>query len=707
MKLRDRLLALLGLPLILLLVFAGAGLWYGVSAFLAVSLVVGFGFALGAMLVFGRSTVGRLAKLAAAAKRLAVGEDIGPPLAGQDEIAELDQTFRSMATLLAERQEALSRYELIVARARDIILVVRLVDGYIIDGNEAAEAAYGYTREELRGLRAVDLRDQSTLTDFAKRVDSYAKDEASLFETTHRRKDGSVFPVEVSAQVSLLRGERVILAIVRDVTERKEAQTLAIRAEALEVGNEALAQEIVERKRAEERLSHAAFHDELTGLPNRALFMDRFQQMVARLQRHADHLSAVLFVDLDRFKLINDSLGHIVGDLLLIAVARRLEKCLRPGDSLARLGGDEFTVLVDDIEDERDATLVAERILQSLEDPFVIGGREVFASASIGIALSRTGFDRPDDVLRNADIAMYRAKELGKQRYSLFTSELLSRSVAQLELETDLRRAVERNEFELYYQPVVSVESGALIGFEALIRWHHPARGLLQPGEFISRAEETGGILPIGLWVLETACAQTRIWQDRYPQSPPLSISVNVAARQLADATLLGDVKRILAQSGIAPESLHVEITESALIADPELANQTLRSLRDVGVQIDLDDFGTGYSSLGYLHRFPIDRLKIDRSFVSSSGVGVANPEIVQSILLLAQSLSITVTAEGIETAEQLEQLRSLKCAHAQGYYFSRPVNHAIATTFVANGVPHGARPETGRAALAPLAASA
>jgi diguanylate cyclase (GGDEF)-like protein/PAS domain S-box-containing protein len=672
-------------------------LWYDVSVSLLFSLLFGCAFAVLSILMFGQRTVHRLAQLSDATERLAAGEDIGPPLKGRDEIAQLDQTFRRMAKLLVDRQEALSRYQIIVERARDIIIVSRLADGRIVDANEAAQSAYGYTSAQMTALSLTDLREQSGWPDLALRMEKFGKDGTALYETTHHRKDGTTFPAEVSGQVTWIRGEQVILFIVRDITESRNvqmlasrAEALASRAEALEAGNEALAREIVERKRAEERLSHAAFHDELTGLPNRALFMDRLQQMVARLQRHTDHLSAVLFVDLDRFKLVNDSLGHVVGDLLLIAVARRLEKCLRPGDSLARLGGDEFTILVDDIKGEHDAVFVAERILRSLEAPFVIGGREVFASASIGIAVSRTGFDKPQDVLRNADIAMYRAKELGKGRYSLFSPDLLSRSVAQLALETDLRRAIERKEFELYYQPIVSIETGSVVGFEALIRWRHPDRGLVLPGEFISTAEETGSIVPIGLWVLETACRQMAAWQERYPLPTPLAISVNVSARQLGDGNFAADVQRILAQTAIPPESLHIEITESVLMENPHLARQTLLAVRALGVQIDLDDFGTGYSSLSYLHSFPIDTLKIDRSFVSTSGTGVANPEIVQSILALAESLSIKTTAEGIETEEQLQQLRSLNCANAQGYYFSKPVDRVAAATLIAKGVVLG-----------------
>lgn len=448
--------------------------------------------------------------------------------------------------------------------------------------------------------------------------------------------------------------------------------------------NATLKQENFERKRAEQRLLHAAFHDELTGLANRALFMDRFKQMIARLQRRNDHLAAVLFLDLDGFKLVNDSFGHLVGDLLLVAVARRLEHCLRPGDTLARLGGDEFTVLLDDITSERDATTFAERILTELVAPFAIMDREIFAAVSIGIAITRTGFDLPEDVLRDADIAMYRAKELGKQRYMMFAPELLERNVGLLKLNTDLKGAVERREFVLFYQPIVSLKNNELRGFEALIRWQHPQRGLLGPDFFIPAAEESGAILEIGAWVLEEAGRQARLWQDTFHLERPLAISVNVSARQFSDPRLLDDIKNTLRTFALNAEHVHIEITESAIMENPEVATATLTNLRTVGIRVHLDDFGTGYSSLGYLQRFPVDTLKIDRSFVSMSGNGVGNPEIVQTITSLAESLSMTTTAEGIETLEQHNQLRALNCTNGQGYYFSRPVNAVAASALIA-----------------------
>ncbi|MDQ6826862.1 MAG: amino acid permease, partial [Candidatus Eremiobacteraeota bacterium] len=461
-------------------------------------------------------------------------------------------------------------------------------------------------------------------------------------------------------------------------------------------GAQALEEENSERKIAEQRLLHVASHDGLTGLPNRALFMDRFKQMIARMQRRNDHFAAVLFLDLDRFKLVNDSLGHLSGDLLLVAVARRLEHCLRPGDTLARLGGDEFTILLDDIEDERDAVVFAERILIELAPPFAIATGQIYASASIGIAITRTGYDLPEDVLRDADIAMYRAKELGKQRYVVFAPDLLERAASLLQLETDLKGALERREFLLFYQPIVSLRSNELRGFEALIRWQHPQRGLLEPASFIPAAEENGAILAIGKKVLEEASRQARVWRDTFALEQPLPISVNVSAKQFSNPALLSEVKNALSKYDLSPEHLHIEITESTIMANPEIATETLTELRKMGIEVDLDDFGTGYSSLGYLQRFPVDTLKIDRSFIGMSGTAVGNPEIVRTVTSLAQSLSMKTTAEGVETLEQIHELRSLNCTNGQGNYFSGPLNAEDASALIARwrhtalGLQHG-----------------
>ncbi len=448
-------------------------------------------------------------------------------------------------------------------------------------------------------------------------------------------------------------------------------------------GTEALEQEILERTLVEQRLKHVAFHDELTGLANRALLMERFKHMIVRAQRRNDHRAAILFLDLDRFKLVNDSLGHSAGDQLLVEVAARLTRCLRAGDTLARLGGDEFIFLLDDITCSDDATAFAERILAELAPPFEIRDREMFASASIGIAITRTGQDLPEDVLRDADIAMYRAKYLGKQRYVVFVPELLEQAAGLLQLETDLKGALERHEFVLFYQPIVTLKNNVLLGFEALIRWQHPRRGLLDPDVFIPAAEEGGAIVAIGAEVIREATRQARIWRDAFGTAQPLAISVNVSAKQFVHPGLLDQIKSSLAEHGLSAAYLNVEITESAIMANPDTAATTLTELRAMGVEVQLDDFGTGYSSLGYLQRLPVDTLKIDRSFISTAGTGVGNPEIVQTVTSLARSLSMDTTAEGIETVEQLHQLRSLNCTNGQGYFFSRPLNAVAATGFI------------------------
>jgi diguanylate cyclase (GGDEF)-like protein/PAS domain S-box-containing protein len=430
--------------------------------------------------------------------------------------------------------------------------------------------------------------------------------------------------------------------------------------------------DITQRKTTEQRLQHEAIHDVLTDLPNRALFMDLLARSLARAKRRSDYLFAVLFLDLDRFKLINDSLGHMIGDQLLIAMARRLERCLRPGDVVARLGGDEFTILLDDIHDMNDATRIADRIQTELKQPFQLGGQEVFTTASIGIALSASGYDFPEDLLRDSDTAMYRAKATGRACHQVFDSAMHSSAVALLRQETDLRRALERNEFVLYYQPTICLRSGRIHGVEALIRWQHPDRGLVMPDDFIRQAEENGLIIPIGKWVIEEACRQMRIWQREYPH---LTISVNLSVKQFTQSQLALQVQNTLYETRFNPNYLMLEITESMLMENPEATAITLEQLKRLNVRIHIDDFGTGYSSLSYLHRFRIDTLKIDRSFVSRMSAVNENLEIVRTIVTLAHNLGMDVIAEGVETAEQLAQLRALKCERAQGFYFSEPVS--------------------------------
>jgi diguanylate cyclase (GGDEF)-like protein/PAS domain S-box-containing protein len=442
-------------------------------------------------------------------------------------------------------------------------------------------------------------------------------------------------------------------------------------------------QDITDRKLAEERLHHDAFHDGLTGLPNRALFMDHVKLAIARMQRHEDQIFAVLYLDLDRFKVVNDSLGHMGGDQLLVGIARRLEYCLRPGDTIARIGGDEFTVLLEDIDGGHDVTQIAERIQQELSLPFNLSGREVFTTVSIGIALSSKAYERPEDILRDADTAMYRAKILGKARHETFDTGMHSQAIKLLQLETDLRRALDRKEFFVAYQPIMSLETGQLRGFEALIRWPHPERGLISPMDFIPLAEDTSMIVQIGEWVLREACQQMHKWHVIFPADPPIFMCVNLSVKQFSQQDLIDKVASILRETKLAPTSLKLEITESAVIENVETATKMLNQLRALGVQLAVDDFGTGYSSLSNLHRFPINTLKIDRSFISRMVENNENAEIVRTISGLAQNLGMDVVAEGVETREQLEILRSLGCQYGQGYFFSKPVDIRGAEAFI------------------------
>ncbi|MCI0529226.1 MAG: EAL domain-containing protein, partial [Nitrospira sp.] len=435
--------------------------------------------------------------------------------------------------------------------------------------------------------------------------------------------------------------------------------------------------DITERKIAEELLLHNAFYDELTNLPNRALFMDRLGRAIERSKRDANYLFAVLFLDLDRFKVVNDSLGHIIGDQLIIAMAQRLKPCLRPEDTVARLGGDEFTILLDGIKDVGDTLRVADRIQKELTTPFKLSRHELFATVSIGITLSRGDsssrpYNRPEEVLRDADVAMYRAKALGKARSEIFDSSMHARAMVLLQLETDLRHAIERGEFVNHYQPIVSLASGKIIGFEALIRWQHPQRGLITPMEFIPIAEETGLVVPIGEWVLRTACAQNRAWQEM--GFPPLCVAVNLSSRQFKEPNLVETVAQILRDTNLNPHFLELELTEGIVMENAATTIQTLRELKELGVQFSIDDFGTGYSSLSYLKRFPIDTLKIDRSFVMDIPADPDDVAIATVVITLAHSLELEVIAEGVEIKEQLTFLRSRGCDKMQGYLFSRPV---------------------------------
>ncbi len=438
---------------------------------------------------------------------------------------------------------------------------------------------------------------------------------------------------------------------------------------------------VTERQQSQQQLFYNAYHDSLTGLYNRAWLMDKLKQAIARANQE-NYLFAILFLDLDRFKVVNDSLGHALGDQMLLKIGDRLKICLRHKDTVARFGGDEFTILLDDIQGVREATRVAERIIQELAKSINLDEHEIYTTASIGIAVSSRDYQQPEDILRDADIAMYRAKAQSKNRYAVFDKAMHDEVVQASQLETDLRRAVEsldtqEPQFQLYYQPIVLLSSGRISAFEALIRWQHPTRGLLAPGQFISTAEETGLIVPMGKWVLREACRQLRAWQVTFNSS--LAIAVNVSVKQFLQPDLVEQIAQILAETPLNAASLKLEITESLVIENAEAALAMLTQIKALGVQLAIDDFGLGYSSLSRLHSFRVNTLKIDRSFVSQIGSEGENSEIVSAIILLAHNLGINVTAEGVETAAQLTGLRKLNCEEGQGYLFARPLTSQAA----------------------------
>jgi diguanylate cyclase (GGDEF)-like protein len=466
--------------------------------------------------------------------------------------------------------------------------------------------------------------------------------------------------------------------LVEEVFQRSYAELetkITERNDELLKTNELLKREIAERKWTQEQLMHNALHDSLTGLPNRNLLIDRLKLLINRVKRQKDHLFAVIFFDLDRFKIINDSLGHMFGDQLLIAIARRLELCVRPTDTVARFGGDEFVILLDGIEDVNDATRVSERIQNEIKLPFNLDGQgDVFTSASIGIALSNLGYDRPEDILRDADAAMYRAKALGKARHQVFDTRMHGHALAMLHLEAELRRAIERKEFIVHYQPILSLLTGTITSVEVLLRWQHPQRGLLYPKEFIPIAEETGMIVQIGEWVLREACNQHKAWRNA--GLSPLSLSVNLSARQFENQDLPELIKEVLEETGVSAENLTLEITESIAMKDIDFTVKTLKELCDMGIKVSIDDFGTGYSSLAYLQSFPINCLKIEQSFVKDildhSDKAMM---IITAIIAMANSLELKVIAEGVEKQEQLELLYSRGCIEVQGNLFSEPAS--------------------------------
>ena len=540
---------------------------------------------------------------------------------------EVTQRVRVLDALRASEE----RYRVLFENNPQPMWVEDAESGSFLAVNDAAVRHYGWPREKFLTLRSADLR-------FDPGAGAEQRNGSPAVER-HRTASGEVHDLELSVHEVVFEGRRALLVAATDVTARRKAQA---------------------------RLLQAAFYDPLTGLPNRALFKDRLEVAFARAKGREAAKFAVLFLDLDRFKLVNDSLGHRAGDELLVQIARRLESCRRAGDTVARLGGDEFTLLVEGVAGEEEAIAVAERVHRALSPPFLVEGHEVFAGASIGIALGGPDTERVEHLLRDADTAMYRAK-VRSTRHAVFDSSMHQRAMAALRLENELRRALERGELRVHYQPIVDLRSGRTVGVEALVRWEHRDRGLVPPGEFIPLAEETGLVVPLGRWVLEEACRALSVLPEA------LTLSVNLSGRQLLQPEFGEQLAAMLSRCGLHPGRLRLELTESMLIGNGAAAIEALDKLRATGVRLCIDDFGTGYSSLSYLHELPIDSLKIDRSFIGAMVGDERKIKIVQTILMLGKGLGIEVVAEGVETAEQADVLRRLGCERAQGYFFSRP----------------------------------
>jgi diguanylate cyclase (GGDEF)-like protein len=485
--------------------------------------------------------------------------------------------------------------------------------------------------------------------------------------------------VRVRHQLALQAAQAEICHLNAELEQKVQQRTAQ-----LEAAIDRLNLEINEHKQTQQKLLHHALHDALTGLPNRTLFMEHLQKALQRNTRNNNYLFAVLFIDLDRFKIINDSWGHVVGDRLLIAISRILKGCSRGVDTVARLSGDEFTILLEDLQDFQDAIAIAERLLDKLTAPIHLDECKVYTGASIGIVLGSTTYQNAVELLRDADIAMYRAKALGKGRYAIFDREMYAQTLHLSQVEINLRYALERQEFLLHYQPIVSLTTGQITGFEALVRWQHPQTGLIYPGDFIAIAEETGLIVPIGEWILREACQQLRTWQQKFPKASFLQISVNLSSRQIKQFDFVNKLAKILVDTGLNGQNLRLELTETMLMDRGEKTIELLTQLKEQKIQLSIDDFGTGYSSLSYLHRFPIDALKIDRSFVSRLDAEGENCEIVKTIITLAHSLRIKAIAEGVETSHQLAELKNLGCDEAQGYFFAKPINSQLAESLVA-----------------------
>ena len=581
---------------------------------------------------------------------------------------------------LAERDQL---FQLISENAVDMIALVDC-DGHRLYNSPAYQKVLGYSPEDLKTTSSIEQihpDDRQRVLQAAEKARLSGQGERVEYRIRH--KDGSWRTLESTASaIRNAKGQTDKLVIVnRDITERK---------------------------RAEELLAHNAFHDALTNLPNRALFLDRLQHALTLSKRHANYKFAVLLIDVDEFKIVNDSLGHSAGDELLIKIGQRLKDAVRRADTvsrprsngvpdkpsnddtLARLGGDEFTILLDDIRDPIEAVRVAERVQAELATPFAVNQQEIVISASIGIASSTSPHTQAEDLLRDADIAMYRAKQAGKARCEVSDPAMHANAVKRLRLETDLRKALEQGEFRVHYQPIVSLQTGKITGFEALTRWQRP-EGILSPIAFIAVAEEIGLIIPMNRQLLREACQHLLSWQSEFPSSPPLTMSVNVTSKEFAQPDLASEIAKTLQQVGLDPACLQLEIVETIAMGDAEKSGQVLAQLKALGVRLSIDDFGTGYSSLSRLRRIPVDTLKIDRAFISHMDSDPESREIVRIIIMLAHNLGLKVVAEGTETEEHVNLLKQLNCEMAQGYYFSRPADDQAMSKLLSRNISAGA----------------
>lgn len=566
-------------------------------------------------------------------------------------------------------------FQVITENAADMIAVID-ADGKRLYNSPSYERVLGYSQQELQttsSMEQIHPEDRARVVEAAEKARLTGRGERLEYRIRH--KDGTWRVLESTASAILdSAGKTQSLVVVnRDITERK---------------------------RAEDLLAHNALHDTLTNLPNRALFLDRVRHTLTLSQRHPSYKFAVLFIDIDQFKVFNDSLGHTAGDELLIQIGKRLSTSLRGIDmvarsgpqedsqiaanqeSLARLGGDEFTVLLEDIRDSSDAIRVAERIQERLALPFMVNSQEVVTTASIGVAFGAPSYAASEELVRDAEIAMYRAKREGKAQCRVFDAAMHASAIKRLRLETEMRQGLEQGEFRVHYQPIVSLQNENVVGFEALSRWQR-STGLVPPAEFITIADETGIILPLNRLLLRESCEQLRAWHSQFPSQPPLRISVNITPKQFAQADLVSQMASVLKETGIHPQNLDVEITETIAMGDADKAASVLADLKGLGVYLSIDDFGTGYSSLSRLQGFPVDAVKIDRAFISKMCVDAENREIVRIIIMLAHNLGLSVVAEGVETADQVAQLRELDCELAQGYFFARPADHKSTQEFL------------------------